>query len=130
MLLKKNFVALFKLSAETLTNCIRCLKLYPNLLSLRLHNTLSKALNNPFVLLCLEVYYVFRTKKLQNEEIIIIAIVILIVIGFVLIFAGLKTSVIGGKEQQSKEIKQEILQSLETVEKNLDDVGKILDTPS
>lgn len=69
-------------------------------------------------------------KKLQNEEIIIIAIVILLVIGFVLIFAGLKTSVIGGKEQQSQEIKQEILQNLETVEKSLDDVGKILDTPS
>lgn len=69
-------------------------------------------------------------KRLQNDEIIIIAVVLLLVIGFILIFTGLKTSVIGGKTQQSQEIKQEILQNLETVQKNLDDVSKILDTPS
>jgi len=64
--------------------------------------------------------------SLKTEDIIVIAVVVLLVLGFVLIFTGMKTSLGGGKERQSEEIKQDILQNLETVEKNLKDVSELL----
>ena len=68
--------------------------------------------------------------NLTQEEIIIIAIVILLLVGLLLIFTGLKTSVFGGKIGETREIKSDILKSLDVVEKNLEDVDKILENPS
>ena len=68
--------------------------------------------------------------NLTQEEIIIIAIVVLLLVGFVLIFTGMKTSIFGGKAGETQDIKENILESLDLVEKNLEDVDKILNTPS
>jgi len=70
-----------------------------------------------------------KKDKLKYEEIIIIAVAILLILGIVLIFAGLKTSIFGDKAQEAKQIKEQILQNIDVVEKNLDDVDKVLNIP-
>ena len=67
-----------------------------------------------------------RDTPLKTEEIIVIAIVVLLVLGFVLIFTGLKTSIIGGSDDETEDIKEDILYNLETVEKSLKEIDNLL----